>query len=77
MSTVTSTAGVKGQVVIPPALRRKLGIKPGTRLRLYEERGRIVMEPVKPSKVEQAFGMFKGAGALKILMEERKREREP
>lgn len=76
MSTMTSTASVKGQVVIPANLRRKFGIKPGTRLRLYEENGRTVMEPVKPRTVDEAFGMLKGSGAMKVLMEERKRERE-
>ncbi len=76
MSAVTSMASAKGQVLIPPALRRKQGIKPGTRLRLYEERGRIVMEPVKPRTVDEAFGMLRGSGAMKVLIEERKRERE-
>jgi AbrB family looped-hinge helix DNA binding protein len=73
---MTTMATARGQVPIPAALRRKLGIKPGTRIHVYEDQGRIVIEPVKPSKVEEAFGMFKGAGALRILMEERKRERE-
>jgi AbrB family looped-hinge helix DNA binding protein len=72
METKTS---VKGQVVIPAALRKKFGIKAGTRVHVYEEDGRILLQPVTREYIRQVRGRFKGSGALKALMAERKRER--
>ena len=73
---MTTTATVKGQVVIPAALRRKFGIKAGTRVHVYEENGRIVMEPVNEQYLDKVCGMLRGSGALDVLMEERQREQE-
>lgn len=71
-----TSATIKGQVLIPVALRRKFGIKPGTKIQVFEENGRIVLQPVTREQIRRVRGMFKGAGALKLLMAERKRERE-
>lgn len=71
-----TTATVKGQVVIPAPLRRKYGITAGTRVHVYEENGRIVLQPVTREFIRQVRGMLKGSGALQELMRERKRERE-
>ncbi|MBM4030486.1 MAG: AbrB/MazE/SpoVT family DNA-binding domain-containing protein [Planctomycetes bacterium] len=76
MSTMMSTASVKGQVVIPAVLRRKFGIKPGTRVNFREEEGRIVLRPVTRDAIRKVRGMLKGSGVLQGLMEERRRERE-
>jgi AbrB family looped-hinge helix DNA binding protein len=70
-----TSATVKGQVLIPIALRRKFGIKAGTRIHVFEENGRIVLQPVTREQIRRVRGLFKGAGALKALMAERKRER--
>ncbi len=69
-------ATVKGQIVIPSALRRKYGIKAGTKIQVYEEDGRIILQPVTREYIHQVRGMLKGSGAMKILKEERKRERD-
>jgi AbrB family looped-hinge helix DNA binding protein len=69
-------ATIKGQIVIPAALRRKYNIQGGTRIQVYEEKGRIVLHPVTRETIQKARGMFKGSGALKILKEERERERD-
>jgi antitoxin PrlF len=42
MSKTTSRVSEKGQVTIPKALRRRLGIKPGELLVFHEEAGRLV-----------------------------------
>ncbi len=76
MSTMTSTASVKGQVVIPADLRRKFGIKAGTRVNFQEEAGRIVLRPVTRDYIRRVRGMLKGSGVLEELMAERQRERE-
>ena len=66
----------KGQVVIPVALRRKYGITVGTKVHIYEENDRIILQPVTRETIRKVRGMFKGAGALKALVADRKRERE-
>jgi len=69
-------ATVKGQIVIPSTLRRKYGIKAGTKIQVYEEDGRIVLQPITREYIRQVRGAFKGSGAMKVLVEERKRERD-
>ena len=69
-------ATIKGQIVIPAALRRKYNIQGGTRIQVFEEKGRIVLRPVTRETIHSARGLFKGSGALKILREERERERD-
>ena len=71
-SQVTS----KGQVVIPVALRRKYGITQGTKVQIYEENDRIILQPVTREYIHKVRGMLKGSGALKALMADRKREKE-
>lgn len=45
MTIVTST--VKGQIVIPTDIRRKYGIEKGTRFKVYEQKNKIIVEPLK------------------------------
>jgi AbrB family looped-hinge helix DNA binding protein len=65
----------KGQVVIPVALRRKYGIMEGTKVHIYEENDRIILQPLTRETIRKVRGMFKGAGALKALVADRKREK--
>ncbi len=69
-------ATIKGQIVIPSTLRRKYGIKAGTKIHIYEENGRIILQPITREYIRSVRGAFKGSGAMKVLIEERKRERE-
>ena len=69
-------ATVKGQIVIPSSLRRKYGIKAGTKIQVYEEDGRIILQPITRDYIRSVRGLFKGSGAMKVLIEERKRERD-
>lgn len=46
MKMETGIVTVKGQVVIPAPLRRRLGIKRGTLVSFLEEDGHIVVQPV-------------------------------
>ena len=71
-------ATVKGQVIIPVAVRRKLAIKEGTRIQIEmnEETRQIILTPITRQYVHSLRGKFKGKGLLKALMEEKKRERE-
>ncbi len=73
-----TTATVKGQIVIPSALRRKYEIKEGTRIQIEddEKNGVIVLKPITRAYIHRQRGMFRGKGLLKALMEEKKRERD-
>jgi AbrB family looped-hinge helix DNA binding protein len=75
METVATT---KGQVVIPAKIRRKLGIRVGTRIQvdLDERAKRIILTPVTREFVHSLRGKYKGKGLLKTLISEKKREKE-
>ena len=66
----------KGQIVIPADLRRKYGIKAGTRIQIEDEGDRIVLYPVTRKHIQRLRGVMKGSGALAVLEEERRRELE-
>ena len=72
-----TTATTKGQVVIPSSIRRKLGIKSGTRIQieLDERNGRIILKPITREYVHSVRGRYKGKGLLKELMAEKEREK--
>lgn len=73
-----TTATVKGQVVIPSSVRRKLGIKTGTRIQveLDEANARIILKPITREYIHSLRGMFKGSGLVKELEASRARDRE-
>jgi AbrB family looped-hinge helix DNA binding protein len=69
----------KGQVVVPARLRRKYGIKAGTRLNFVEEAGRIVVQPVTKEFIDTFCGVFRTKpgekSAVQELLEDRAAER--
>jgi AbrB family looped-hinge helix DNA binding protein len=68
-------ATVKGQILIPAPIRKKLSIVRGTQLRIYEDGNRILVEPVQSDAVESGRGILKSEGrVLKALVEDRKAE---
>jgi AbrB family looped-hinge helix DNA binding protein len=73
-----TTTTAKGQVVIPSAVRRKLGIKTGTRIQveLDEANGHIILKPITRDYVHSLRGKFRGAGLLEELEASRARDRE-
>lgn len=73
-----TTATSKGQIVIPSSVRRKFGIKEGTRIQIeidYEAK-RIILKLITREYIHGLRGKYRGKGLLKALMAERKRERE-
>ena len=72
-----TTATSKGQIVIPSSIRRRLGIKEGTRIQieLKEDDKEIILRPITRDYVHSLRGRFKGKGLLKALMADRKEER--
>ncbi|HEY4690499.1 MAG TPA: AbrB/MazE/SpoVT family DNA-binding domain-containing protein [Anaerolineae bacterium] len=69
-------ATTKGQIVIPSSLRRKYGIKVGTKILVYDDGERIILKPVTENYLKGLQGTLKGKGALKTLLQERAKERE-
>jgi AbrB family looped-hinge helix DNA binding protein len=64
----------KGQIVIPLKLRRKYGIKAGTRINIIDTGDGILLQPVSEITLLRLQGQLKGSGVLKLLIEERQRD---
>ena len=69
-------ATVKGQIVIPAMLRRKYGIKNGTKIIVTDVGNAIVLKPVTEQYLRILQGSLKGKGGLKTLMDERRKDKE-
>ena len=69
-------ATVKGQIVIPATLRRKYGIKTGTKIIVTDIGDAIVLKPVTEQYLRNLQGSLKGKGGLKALIEERRKDTE-
>lgn len=69
------TLSQKGWVVIPAALRRKYGLKPGAQLQFVDYGGVLELVPVADNPVEAAAGMLKGGKSLtEALLAEHRQE---
>jgi AbrB family looped-hinge helix DNA binding protein len=70
----------KGQLVVPSSIRRRYGIKPGTRINFVEEGDRIIFQPVTREYIDSFCGVFKQKSGEKSvvreLLEERRAEKE-
>jgi AbrB family looped-hinge helix DNA binding protein len=72
-----SIVTAKGQIVIPSKLRRRFGIKRGTRVYLHEREGEIVIRPITDDYIRSLAGVTGTKGKLlKALLEEKEKERE-
>jgi AbrB family looped-hinge helix DNA binding protein len=69
----------KGQLVVPSRIRRRFGIKPGTRVNFVEEGDRIIFQPVTREYIRSFRGIFKlkpgEKSAVQELLEDRTAER--
>ena len=69
----------KGWVVIPKDLRKKYGLKPGTRVAVVDYGGTIGIVPLSDDPIAALDGMFAEPGGeswTDIVVEEHRRERE-
>ena len=66
----------KGQIVIPSSIRRRLGIKEGTRIQIEANGNEIILKPITREYVHSLRGRFRGTGLMKALMVQKNRERE-
>ena len=65
MSDRSATFTSKGQLVIPAELRRKHGIRAGTKVRFSEDQfGRIVLQPITEEYIDRIMGCLAGGPDL-------------
>ena len=65
-----------GRVAVPIRLRRKYGIKPGTKICFIESGGEILFRPITPHYIRSVCGMLKSKGSAKgELLQERAKEK--
>ena len=65
----------KGQLVVPSRIRRRFGIKPGTRINFVEEGDRIIFQPVTKEYINSFCGIFKQKPGEKSVVQEHLEER--
>jgi len=71
----TTVVTVKGQIVIPFRIRRRYGIKEGTRVCLIERNGGIILKPLTTEYFNKMAGVLgKEAKLLEALRKEKERE---
>jgi len=67
----------KGWIVIPAALRKKYGLKPGTNLHVVDYGGVLSIVPALDNPIHAGAGMLKGADSLtEAMVEEHRQERD-
>jgi len=72
----TSAVTAKGQVVIPSRLRRRYGIKKGTRVFFVESGQGLIFRLITNGYIASIRGSLGSKGkAMRILLREKKRER--
>ena len=73
---MTAKVSLRGQTVIPAALREKYNIRPNSRIEFLDVGGEIVLIPIPANGFKAARGLFKNKGlSLKDLQEYRRSER--
>jgi AbrB family looped-hinge helix DNA binding protein len=72
-----SVVTTKGQIVVPSRIRKKFGIKKGTKIAFIEKDGKLILQPLNKNYFLSLAGILGTNGkVLKSLMEDKKRERE-
>jgi AbrB family looped-hinge helix DNA binding protein len=73
----TSVITSKGQIVIPVKIRRKYGMKNGTKVAFIEQGDKVFVQPLDKEYFNKLAGVLDEKGKmLKSLMEDKKKERE-
>jgi AbrB family looped-hinge helix DNA binding protein len=74
MRDLSATFTSKGQLVIPAELRRKHGIKAGTKVKFMEDDfGRIIIAPITEEYINRVRGMLASGPDLLAALKEEKR----
>ncbi len=75
INVMQAKVSTKGWIVIPAALRRRYGLKPGTIVEIQEAGDRIVIIPRASDPIDELYGKLAGQISLtEALLENRKKE---
>jgi AbrB family looped-hinge helix DNA binding protein len=64
----TSTVTSKGQLVVPATIRRKYGIKRGTKIAFIEENGKIYLQPLNRDYLQKVSGSLESQGKVSQVL---------
>jgi AbrB family looped-hinge helix DNA binding protein len=74
---MTVKMSTKGWIVIPAALRKKYGLKPGSDLQVVDYGGVLSIIPISGDPIKTGAGMLKDTDSLtEAIIEEHRQERE-
>lgn len=74
--TTIVTVSSKGWVVIPSPVRKKIGLKPGMKVAVTEQEGKVVLTPQHKDPVDRLYGALAGGESLtEALLAERGEEK--
>lgn len=75
---MNTTVSQKGWVVIPAELRKKYGIRPGSRLQFVDYGDMLALIPIPDDPIKAAAGMLAGGKSLTAcLLQEHQIENAP
>ncbi len=75
-NTAIVTVSSKGWVVIPAPVRKKIGLRPGMKVAVTEEEGRIVITPQYKDSVDRLYGVLaEGESLTEALLAERRQDK--
>lgn len=75
---MNTTVSQKGWVVIPAELRKKYGIRPGSRLQFVDYGDMLALIPIPDDPIEAAAGMLAGGKSLtNALLKDHQHENAP
>jgi AbrB family looped-hinge helix DNA binding protein len=64
----------KGQIPIPVQIRKKYGLKPGTKVTVSDDGHSIRVTPLTAASIRKLAGILKGGDLTKALLESRKKD---
>jgi len=72
----TAYVSSKGQLVVPARIRRRYGIKPGSKVRFIERENEILLQPVTKEYIQSVCGLLKsGTSVTRALLKERAKDK--
>lgn len=79
MKSESVTVSKRGYIVLPAHIRKEMNIKPGTKVLINKEKGRLILETI-PSFTKKLEGLTQGTigdtpEAVDAFLEEERKER--
>jgi len=64
----------KGQIVIPADIRKKYGLRPGSRVEIFDMEGQIVLCSIPEDPIEAAHGFLSSRRSVSEMLKEAREE---